>query len=333
MERKANLNKVKDIDEDCKVIRFDPSNLGKITGSRFQAVLGDDTYMTEFAAACLIARIYSEYEKTKYTEAGELIEPVIRKYVGANGYDMLKDALCLSPEDRFGVEEPVPKKECGFDHFKDSPIFGGMVDGYIRVNGKRRAVLEIKTASSREKWTDAQGEITKAPENYILQASLYAELSGLDEIVFAVGFLEDSDYENPEGWKIGDDNFYVIHMKKKDISEEMDIGRRWFEKYIMNGVTPEWTEKDSEIVDCFYVKKLNFVSDDLTDLIKRYADSQDSELEREIEERFISMVPENIKRMEYQQNGIYFVISEAEGENGTADGCASKRFKMTVTKQ
>ena len=330
MERKAKLYMVKEIDKDNKVIRFDPESCGKITGSRFQAILGDDTYMTEFAAACLIARIYSESIENKYTKAGEAIEPVIRKYVNENGHDLLADALELSSSDRFGVEEPIPKKDCNFDHFKETPIFGGMVDGYIRVNGKRRAVLEIKTASSREKWTDSQGNIAKVPENYILQASLYAELSGLDEIVFAVGFLKDEDYDDPQEWKIGDDNFYVVHMMKKDISEEMEVGRRWYERYIGNGVTPEWTERDSEIVDCFFTRKLSFVSPDLVEMIREYADTQDSGLEREIEERFISMMNQNFRRMEYQQNGMMFIISEKEDADG--DGCASKGYRMTVTK-
>lgn len=330
MERTAKMKNVTGIDKDSRVIRFNPKTCGKITGSRFQAILGDDTYMTEFAAACLIARIYSEFETNKYTEAGETIEPIIRGYVNTNGYDLLGDVLGLSSADRIAVEEPVPKKLCGYDHFKDNPVFGGMVDGYIRVNGKRRAVLEIKTASSREKWMDPQGNITKAPDNYILQASLYAELSGLDEIIFAVGFLEDEDYDNPKDWKIGDGNFYIVHMMKKDISEEMETGRRWFERYIQKGVTPEWTERDSEIVDCFCVRRLNFVPSDLVKMISIYADTQDSGLEREIEERFISMMNQDFKRMEYQQNGMMFIISEKEDADG--DGCSSKDYKMTINK-
>ena len=69
---------VRKIDTDNHVICFNPSKHGKITGSRFLAVLGKDNYTSDFKAACLIARIYSEFEPTKYTEAGDKIEPIIR---------------------------------------------------------------------------------------------------------------------------------------------------------------------------------------------------------------------------------------------------------------
>ena len=53
---------------------------------------------------------------------------------------------------------------------------------------------------------------------------MYAELAGLDTIVFAVGFLEDEDYDEPEAWAPTDDNSKIVVMHKKDISEEMVCG-------------------------------------------------------------------------------------------------------------
>ncbi len=103
-------------------------------------------------------------------------------------------------QDEVQVEEPVAADKCGYDHFHDNELFGGLVDGYINVNGKHTAILEIKTASSRDRWLDDEGKVTVAPPDYLLQAGLYAELSGLDEIVFAVGFLEEDDYDRPAFW-------------------------------------------------------------------------------------------------------------------------------------
>ena len=73
---------LKGIDYDNKVVRFDPeARHGKITGSRFLAVLGEDKYMSEFMAACLIARVCYDDTKNKYTQAGDVIEPIMRSYV------------------------------------------------------------------------------------------------------------------------------------------------------------------------------------------------------------------------------------------------------------
>ena len=77
-----------------------------------------------------------------------------------------------------------------------------MVDGYVLVDGKRDAILEIKTSHDFDKWKDENGLPTNVPMGYMLQASLYAELAGLDRIVFAVGFLKDpEDYLRPNSWK------------------------------------------------------------------------------------------------------------------------------------
>ena len=339
MTGKVQDYKVREIDEENRVIRFDPTRHGKITGSRFYAVLGQDQYTSEFAAACGIARIYSDYEETKYTKAGEAIEPIIRDYIDANGYGLLEDRLNLSSIDRVRVERPVSKDDCGYDHFKNDPVFGGMVDGYIKVNGRRRAILEIKTTSNRQKWVDSEGNVCRVPENYILQASLYAELSDLDEIVFAVGFLDEDDYDHPKDWKVREDNFYIVTMMKKDISEEMDYGRRWFQRYIVSGVTPQWTERDREIVDQFHIKKLDFVSGNLTELIRLYASTGDESLEPKIKESLESMVTGNMKGLEYHQNGMTFMLTPNESldiERMKADGIyekyLKKGFDMSVTK-
>ena len=66
MSFRVNSYAIKKIDEKSRTVSFDPTKHGKITGSRMQAVLGRDRYMSEFHAACLISRIYSEYEPSKY---------------------------------------------------------------------------------------------------------------------------------------------------------------------------------------------------------------------------------------------------------------------------
>ena len=137
---------------------------------------------------------------------------------------------------------------CGFDHFAEENVFGGMVEGYIIYNGERAAVLEIKTAGDKEKWLDENGNIAKVPENYLYQASLYATLGGLERIVFAVGFLTEGDYDDPKGFVPDEENFAIVIVNRMDISDDMEIAEEWFNRYILGGITPRWTEADAELV-------------------------------------------------------------------------------------
>ena len=136
---------LKRIDLEKRVVEFDPETKhGKITGSRFLAVLGRDKYMSDFKAACLIARVFYDDTKTVFTEAGEIVEPIMRGYARENRDTILAETLELDAGEEIKVEEPVDKRDCYFDHFRKNKVFGGLVDGFITVKGRRYAILEIK---------------------------------------------------------------------------------------------------------------------------------------------------------------------------------------------
>lgn len=240
---------IEEIDQDAKVIRFKKGGpLRRITGSRLGTILECNGFDTPFSAALAMAGVYSKFETNKYMEAGSVIEPVIRNYLRGDGRERLSDALGGIPV--AGIEEPVDKFSCNFEHFPHGGRFGGMVDGYVIAERKRYAVLEVKTAGNRSAWTGEDGTISKVPESYLMQASLYAELSGIDTIVFAVGFLEKKDYEKPSSWMPSEDNFYVIPVRKSSETRSwMDAASGWYDDHLMNGVTPRWTDADAEIID------------------------------------------------------------------------------------
>ena len=268
---------LKRIDHERKVVEFDKdARHGKITGSRFLAVLGKDPYTSEFKAACLIARVFYDDTKTKYTVAGEVIEPIMRSYVRENRDRILRDMLCASAGDTISVEEPVNAKDCWYDHFRKEKIFGGMVDGYIIINGRRAAVLEIKTSGNRSDWYDDAGNV-RIPEGYRLQASLYAQLSRLEKIVFAVGFLGDSDYDDPHDFVPGEGNTLFVAIGKKDITEEMETAESWYRRYIDAGVTPEWSESDEVIVDILTSDRIQEMPGDARTLFRKYSRYYDSD--------------------------------------------------------
>ena len=273
MTIKTNAEMIQSIDYKNHVIRFSKGDLKKVTGSRFSSIIGKNRYETPFSTACEMAGLYSEYESTKYTEAGDKLEPVMRSYLRTNAGEFLSKELGCSPKSVIGVEEPVSKFMCGHEHFPDRGIFGGMVDGYVVVDGKRAAVLEIKTSSREDEWIDpATGTRSAIPINYSYQTALYAHLSGLKKIVFVAGFLRDNHYDDLLSWSPNKDNCQVIVIDAPDISKEMAAAEKWYKKHLEAGVTPEWTEKDEEIVEYLRSAVDGAAPKDLETLMAEYAE-------------------------------------------------------------
>jgi len=239
--------RVEDIDDESKVVYFFPFKIKKITGTRLAPILGKSEFQSPFAAALDLAGIYREDIRTKNVDAGNILEPVLRSHMRKNVSSLIP-LLNLPDGSKMVTEDPVPGEMCGYDHFHNEKLFGGLVDGYVAADGKRNAVLEIKTSGDRGAWTDENGEYTVVAEQYMLQASLYAELSRLDKIVFLVGFLNDADYDRPESWIPDENNTEIIVKKKLDMAPYMKEATEWYSEYMKKGQTPEWTDADENIV-------------------------------------------------------------------------------------
>jgi hypothetical protein len=238
--------RIEDIDDEGKVVYFFPFKIKKITGTRLAPILGKGDFQTPFAVALDLAGIYREDIRTKQIEAGNILEPVLRNYMRKNVSSLIP-LLDIPTDPKIVIEDLGSGEKCGYDHFHNEKVFGGLVDGYIAVNGKRKAVLEIKTSGDRDAWTDENGNDIVV-EQYMLQASLYAELSHLDEIVFLVGFLEEKDYDRPESWIPNENNTKLIIKKKLDMEPYMKEAEEWYNEYMKKGQTPEWTKEDEDIV-------------------------------------------------------------------------------------
>lgn len=237
-----------DIDDDTKTVIFETWKPKKISGTKIGGIFGFSEFSTPFKVACEIGGLYPGDKANKYIDAGNFLEPVLRDYLGHSSTKMLREVLSASAESQVSIEMAPEKDKCQYDHFHDNKLFGGMVDGYIRIDGKRDSVLEIKTSNDRDKWLDESGNVTKVPMSYQMQASLYAELAGLKKVVFLVGFLSESDYAWPARWKPSEINTSIIVMDKLDMSGYMKEAEEWYKEYILNGYTPEWTDKDKDLL-------------------------------------------------------------------------------------
>ncbi|MDR3205764.1 MAG: YqaJ viral recombinase family protein [Candidatus Methanoplasma sp.] len=122
-----------EIDDDSKVVEFDVYRLKKISGTKLAPILDASPYSSPFKVACELAGLYPGDKANKYIDAGNILEPVIRDHLSKSRRPALADALGLPCDAPISVEEPAEKEKCGYDHFHNEKLFGGLVDGYIKV--------------------------------------------------------------------------------------------------------------------------------------------------------------------------------------------------------
>lgn len=219
-----------------------PPKPKKITGTRFAAILGKNTWNTPFKAWCEITRTYEEpFEDTVYTVAGKTIEPRQADYM-RRAYFMTG---LKTPTDIFGGN--YFQKTWG-DFFGDTPIFGGMWD-YLLYDerGKPEAVLEMKTTKRAEDWE------RDIPEYYALQAALYAYLLGVDQVIMVASFLEEKDYADPTAFLPSSENTAVIPFRLSerypDFGKLVGKAKKWWKECVEGGVSPAYDEKkDADIL-------------------------------------------------------------------------------------
>lgn len=249
-----------------------PKKPKKITGTRFAAIMGKNTWNTPFKTWCEITRTYEEpFEDTIYTIAGKAIEPKQAEYM-RRAYFMTG---LKTPTDIFG--ENYFKRTFG-DFFKDEPIFGGMWDYLLYdESGKPTTVLEMKTTKRSEDWEN------DIPEYYALQAALYAYLLGVDSVMMVVSFLEDKDYKAPEAFVPSSKNTIVIPFKVSERYPDFDKlikkAEKWWKSYVEGGVSPTFDEKkDADILKVLRTNTLNPETD--IESVMEEAEALQEEIER-----------------------------------------------------
>lgn len=232
-------------------IKIDPPlKTKKITGTRFATILGLNPWSTEFEMFCAVTKTYeAPFEDTVYTKAGKTIEPKQAEYM-KNSYGM----DIISPTDVWGKD--YFKKTWG-DFFPDSKHLGGMWDYLLKgEDGKTEAVLEMKTTKRAEDWKD------DVPEYYALQAALYAYLLGVDDVIMVASFLEEKDYDNPDGFVPSAKNTITVEFKVSerypDFKEKVARVEKWWNDHVVTGISPQFDEKkDAEILKALRTSTLS----------------------------------------------------------------------------
>lgn len=244
------------------------SRFKKITGSRFFNVLGQNEMCSEFKTWCMMVNIYQEPMDEMLANAGNVIEPKIRTWV-ENKINQ-----------KFLVYDP---KVCQYDVFKENKIFGGIPDGEPLINNEinynKAGILEIKTTSidsflyekinhvfvlkkdennfpivklpngKKQKWFNTNNEIV-IPTEYLYQLGLYCYLRNTSKGLFAIAFLEKQDYIEPNKCNIDNREIQLVDysIDLNEFSKYIKQAEEWYQKYIINGVSPIMNEEDKIFV-------------------------------------------------------------------------------------
>jgi len=239
-----------------------PAKPKKLTATRFATVLGLNPWSTPFEVWCAVSRVYEKpFEDTIYTIAGKTIEPKQAEYM-KKSYFMTN---LKTPTDIWGAD--YFKKTWG-DFFPDVKVLGGMWD-YLLCDkeGKPVKVLEMKTTKRSEDWKN------DVPEYYALQASLYAYLLGIDEVIMVASFLEDEDYTDPDSFLPTAKNTITVPFKVSERYPEFEKkyvkpALRWWKKYVEKGISPAWDEKkDAEILKALRTTTVDSAREDITAML------------------------------------------------------------------
>ena len=259
-----------------------PKKPKKITGTRFAAIMGLNTWKTPFATWCEITRTYEEpFVENIYTNAGKAIEPKIIEYLNSRYFLDIK-----SPTDVYGAD--YFKKTWG-DFFHEHQILGGMWDAL-----GDDFVVEIKTTKRAEDWQN------DPPEYYKLQAALYAYLLGMDHVIMTGSFLSDADYEHPENFVPSVKNTILVEFNVSEAYPHFEDNYvipalHWWHEHVETGISPEFDEKkDAEILKVLRTNYVEATDDSVSELLSE-AESLESEIDELMEAHGINAKSERLK--------------------------------------
>lgn len=302
-------------------IKIDPPKRPKkLTATRFATILGLNPWSTPFEVWCEVTRTYAKpFEDTIYTIAGKTIEPKQIAYM-RKAYFMTN---LKTPTDIYGKD--YFNKTFG-DFYGDVKVLGGMWDSLlVDENGRPDTVIEFKTTKRAEDW---QGDV---PEYYALQASLYAYLLGVDDVIMVASFLEPEDYEHPENFVLTPENTitHCFKVSERYPTFEKDYVKpalKWWDTYVETGISPDFDEKkDAEILK--ELRRNSYSPDsDLAALIEEAEGLQDF-----IDES-ASKTAEAEKRLKVIKDIIKKAALEQFRDGDTKVAIEGSRYEWTVSK-
>lgn len=289
--------------------------LKKITGTRLASILGLNNWNTPFQTWCDMTKVYSPpFEDTIYTIAGKVIEPKIIEYLKKK----MTMGEVIDGEEYWGKDFAKMR----FDYYPENPLFGGMWDALILSKKTRKpmGVIEIKTTKRAEDWR------TDIPLYYKIQAMLYARLLKVKTIYFAVAFLTDDIYDDPNSFVASDDTVKIISFRldNEEIDDYISRATKWYDIHIIGKRSPEWNEKaDSEVLKVLRTNTLDVEESVEIETLLKIID--------ELKPRIDSLKRDEAT-LKKTQEAIKAYLMTKFGETDTRVSVESGLYEITLTK-
>ena len=237
-------------------IRTDNTVHHKVTGTSMGGILGISPWSTPFQVACALLGLGREEIGGKpAVVTGRVLEPVVVGYAAEN----------FSQYGMFVPAEQIFEKREG-DHdswvsdFEDD-VFAGHVDGAVIKDDGSTYVLEIKTSANLESWLEG------VPEYYFWQVALYNEfITKQDRAYVVLGIVDDATYRNPMTWTPNERTvaLYELDIDRDNVSETLDRIRKWYEEFVMEGITPPYDSDNKGDVELY--NHLCLLAKDITEM-------------------------------------------------------------------
>ncbi len=216
----------------------------RISGTMVAGIIGLSPWSTPFQVACdLLGVATKDISDSPAVKAGQALESVVIDYM----QNLYSDSIgSFVP-----AEELYPKrtgKHADWPSDFEDEIFAGHVDGIVMAYDGNQYILEVKTSSNMESWE--QG----VPSYYYWQVALYNHfMTKQDKAYVALGVMNPRALKDPTTWVPSKDNAALFEMPidQKGVEVVLEELRIWYNKYIANGITPDYDPNNPRDVELY----------------------------------------------------------------------------------
>lgn len=224
-------------------IRVAPgSEVHKVSGTSMAGILGCSPWSTPFTIACNLLGLCSE-------DIGD--KPAVKVGVALEGKIIDYADKTYTTTGAFFPAEKIFEKRAG-DHdawvsdFEDD-TFAGHVDGIVMAEDGDY-ILEVKTSGNMDSWVEG------VPEYYQLQVMLYNYfITKQDRAYVLLGRVNENTYADYHSWIPNENTVALFDMPidQEAFEATLDQVRKWYEEYILNGVTPPYDPSNQADVEMY----------------------------------------------------------------------------------
>lgn len=302
-------------------IRITGGDIHKVSGTSMAGILGISPWSSPFQVACnLLGLAREDISEKPAVKVGIALEGQIIKYADRTYTDV----------GSFFPAEEIYAKRAG-DHdawvsdFEDD-TFAGHVDGIVMSPEGEDYILEIKTSANMDSWIEG------VPQYYYLQVALYNHfITKKDRAYVVLGIVNENTYKDYHSWLPHENSvaLFPLDIDQEGFAGTLEEVKGWYDKYIRNGVTPEYDPANPGDVEMYnHLVALSADIGEIQDKLDRYYDvvAEIDNLEAENKDKYDAR--EELKASIKE----YMTAHDLTALEGTARSCKATLSTTTKTK-